>query len=52
MWTVYRNIRDYDDVFRWEYSEHETEEEANNVADSLVKNGMADWCEVEESDVT
>ncbi len=51
MWTVYRNIRDYDDVFRREYSEHETKEEANNITDSLVKNGMADWCEVEESNV-
>lgn len=48
MWTVYRCLRDYDEVFRWEYSEHETEDEANEVADSLVKNGIADWCEIEE----
>lgn len=48
MWIVKRCIRDYDEVFKWNYSEHETEEEAIEAADSLERSGCCDFAEIEE----
>ncbi len=48
MWLVKRCIKDYDEVFKWEYGEYTTEQEAIDVAADLEKSGLCDWAEVEE----
>lgn len=48
-WIVKRCIREYDEVWKIEDSEYETEEEAQEAADSLEKSGLCDWAEIQEN---
>lgn len=48
MWIVRCCIRDYDEVFCRDFSEHDNELDAENERENLEKSGCCDWVEVIE----
>ena len=49
-WVVKRCYMDYDETWKWEVSSHETEKEADEVAENLRYSSPwpNEWYEVEE----